>query len=134
MSWLNLPHERVAASTIRREWRSNMSERPPDAVSIPRDEIEILPAEVSEQQANDTGARVWISLNANQGNHRVYHVKPGPIGSILLAIAFGALLAVAIVALLSFLALFAVLACISAVTVLAIVVYGRLTSHFRQAR
>lgn len=111
-----------------------MTERPTPELVIPRDQIEILPADPALQRPADGRSGMWVSSDANGVNHRVYVMKPGPIGTILLALAFGAVLAVTLVLALGLLAVFAVLACISGIMAFGFLLYGRLRAYVSRTK
>jgi hypothetical protein len=100
-------------------------------VVIPRDQIEILPADPSDQRPVNDGPRAWGSIDAQGNNHRVYLVKPGPIATILLALLFGALAAATLVVLLG---LFAVFACVAGLLIAGSLLYGLLRGSFHRLR
>jgi hypothetical protein len=108
-----------------------MDQRQTPELVIPRDQIEILPADPSDQGPANDRLRVWVSIDAQGNNHRVYLVKPGPIATILLALIFGTLAAVTLVVLLG---LFAVFACVSGLLIAGSLLYGLLRGSFHRLR
>jgi hypothetical protein len=108
-----------------------MGERPTPKIVIPSDEIEILPADASDQQADIGGSQIWVSFDPKGTNRRVYVAKPGSIGTILLALVLGALLAVTFVVVLGVVAL---LVTISGVFMAGLLLYGRFRGHFSRLR
>jgi hypothetical protein len=108
-----------------------MGERPTPTLVIPRDQIEILPADPSDQRPVIGGSRIWVSFDAKGGNRRVFIARPGPIGTILLSIALGMLLAVTFVVVLG---VVAVLACITGVLMVGILLNGLIRGQYRRLR
>lgn len=62
-----------------------MSQKLPPDAEKPSAEVEIIPPGAR----TDAGSRIWIST----GSHRIKVIKLGPIGSILMALAFAVALA-----------------------------------------
>ncbi len=96
-----------------------------------RPEVEVLPPDHAEASASTSGSRVWLSLDSQGGKYRVHVVKPGPIASILLMLAFGGLM---VVSFFVALALFAVFVGISAVAVAGLLIYGLVRGALNRMR
>jgi hypothetical protein len=108
-----------------------MGELPDPEIEIIRPEVEILPPDHSEPGPNVGQSRVWLSVDSQGGTRRVYVAKPGPIASILLVLAFGALLTVSFLVALG---LFAILVGVSAVAVAGLLVYGVIRGALKRLR
>lgn len=69
----------------------------------PRFEPEIIPPDRSQRQDRDRSRRatsnLWASMESEEGP-RVYVAKPGPLGTILVAVAIGIILGMTLLALL----------------------------------
>ena len=108
-----------------------MGERPEPKIEVIRPEVEILPPDHSEPGPAGGPSRVWLSVDSQGGTRRVYVAKPGPIATILLVIALGALLTVSFVVALG---LFAILVGVSAVGVAGLLIYGVIRGALKRLR
>ena len=98
-----------------------MGERPEPEIEVIRPDVEILPPDDSAQRSTFGRSNIWLSVDSHGATRRVYVAKPGPIATILLVLAFGALLTVSFVVALG---IFAKLLGISAVALTGLVIYG----------
>ena len=98
-----------------------MVERTKPEFEVIHPEVEILPKDQFEPGLSVSRPAVWLSVDSHGGTHRVYVAKPGPIATILLVLAFGALLTVSFVVALG---IFAILLGISAVALVGLLIYG----------
>jgi hypothetical protein len=108
-----------------------MGDEPAPIHVIPRDEIEILPADSADQRPVDGGSETWVSVDARGRSRRVYVLRPGPIGAILLWLALGGILAAALVLALG---VFIVFACIAGVLIVGSLLYGYVRALTRRLR
>jgi hypothetical protein len=108
-----------------------MGERPEPELEIIRPEVEILPPDDTDPRSTVGRSNIWLSVDSQGGTRRVYVAKPGPIATILLILAFGALMTVSFVVALG---LFAILVGVSAVGVAGLLVYGVIRGALKRLR
>jgi hypothetical protein len=98
-----------------------MVERTKPEFEVVYPEVEIQPSDQLEPGSTVGQSAVWLSVDSQGATHRVYVAKPGPIATIMLVLAFGALLTVSFVVALG---IFAILLGISAVALAGLLIYG----------
>jgi hypothetical protein len=108
-----------------------MGERTKPEIDVIRPEVEILPPDHSEPESTVGRSHVWLSVDSHGGTRRVFIAKPGPIATILLVLAFGALLTVSFVVALG---LFAIMVGVSAVAVAGLMIYGLIRGAVKRFR
>ena len=108
-----------------------MGEPQKPQVEVIHPEVEVLPRDHSEPHPSAGGSRVWLSVDSHGGTRRVYIAKPGPITSVLLALAFSVLLTVSFVAALG---LFAILVGVSAVALAGALIYALIRGAIKRIR
>jgi hypothetical protein len=98
-----------------------MAERPAPEIEIIHPEVEILPQDHREAGPAFGASGMWVTLDSQGRQRRVFVAKPGPIATLLMVMAFGVLLTVSFVLALG---LFALLLTVSAVALSALLVIG----------
>ncbi len=108
-----------------------MGERPEPEIELIRPEVEILPPDHSEPGPTVGQSNIWLSVDSHGGTRRVYIAKPGPVATILLALAFGVVLTVLFVLALG---LFTILVGASAVALTGLMIYGLIRGAVNRLR
>jgi len=109
----------------------SMGERLKPDNEVLHPEVEVLAPDHSEPSTASARSRLWLTLDSQGGKYRVNVVKPGPVASLLLMLAFGGLM---VVSFFVALALFAVFVGISAVAVAGLLIYGLVRGALNRLR
>jgi hypothetical protein len=108
-----------------------MGDRPTPETEVIHPEVEVLPPDHSEPNAASTRSPVWLSVDSQGGKFRVHVVKPGPIATLLMALAFGLLMIVSFVVALG---LFAIVVGVSTVALGGLLIYGLVRGALKRLR
>ena len=107
-----------------------MGELTKPEIEVIHPEVEILPPDHSEPESTVGRSHVWLSVDSHGGTRRFIVAKPGPIATILLILAVGALLTASFVVL----GLFAIMVGVSAVALAGLLIYGLIRGAVNRLR